>query len=94
MTEPFARASHDLSNGMGGYESVVYVRNKVICRYSVAEQADDKAEALNELARKYAADKIREAADTIHEAEGYGAFDGDAIGFLRSRADAVERGEA
>lgn len=86
MTEPFARASHDLSNGMGGYESVVYVRNKVVCRYSVAEQADDKAESLNELARKYAADKIREAADN--------PFLSLVRNFVLIYADRVERGES
>lgn len=102
MTEPFAKTKH--SKGVGpGYENMqtvlVMVGDRPCGQYpcfndeKAANLSHELAETLtlhlNTAARKYAADKIRNAADALLD-DGYVAVSVA----LRYHADAVERGEA
>ena len=87
MTEPFARADG---------ECVVIGDTPLQAATHRCRLVQDAADRINTAARKYAADKIREAVKVLCPSD----IPGIGIGFLEARrqmlarADAVERGEA
>jgi len=99
VTEPFARIVKakqprpgecaGLSFYIGTLCWATHYAHKDVLDKEANPKWQESADAINTAARKYAADKIREAAKAMYRSEMY---DGH-VDWLEKRADAVERGE-